>query len=104
MATSVKAISAVVNGWALHPTCYRARATPPGLAHLFQEQGQPPAEDASPKIQMAYKLQSDIGQAIYRLRKCTVETGDWHHQRNPRLPQFSLRAWQLRQANGPWSV
>jgi aromatic ring-opening dioxygenase LigB subunit len=25
------------------------------------------------KVKMAYKLQTEIGQAIYRLRKCTVE-------------------------------
>jgi len=40
---------------------------------LFTERPAPPAEDASPKVKMAYKLQTEIGQAIYRLRKCTVE-------------------------------
>ncbi len=40
---------------------------------FFQEQPEPPAENASPKVKMAYKLQTQIGQAIYRLRKCTVE-------------------------------
>ena len=33
----------------------------------------PPAENASPQVKMAYKLRTQIGQAIYRLRKCTVE-------------------------------
>lgn len=40
---------------------------------FFQEQPEPPADNASPKVKMAYKLQAEIGQAIYRLRKCTVE-------------------------------
>ncbi len=40
---------------------------------FFQQQPQPPADDASLIIKMAYKLQTEIGQAIYRLRKCTVE-------------------------------
>jgi len=33
----------------------------------------PPAADARPIVKMAYKLRTDIGKAIYRLRKCTVE-------------------------------
>jgi Transposase DDE domain len=40
---------------------------------LFAAQPTPPADYASPKVKMAYKLQTEIGQAIYRLRKCTVE-------------------------------
>ena len=40
---------------------------------FFQEQPEPPTENASPKAKMAYKLQTKIGQAIYRLHKCTVE-------------------------------
>jgi hypothetical protein len=43
------------------------------------QQPAPPPADASPKIQMAYTLQTEIGGAIYRLRKCTVE---------PVLPRF----------------
>src|SRR2546426_9185787 len=41
-------------------------------SYLAQQPMSPPA-DASPKVQMAYKLQTEIGRAIYRLRKCTVE-------------------------------
>jgi hypothetical protein len=37
------------------------------------QQPMPPPADASPKVQMAYKLQTEIGRAIYRLRKCTGE-------------------------------
>jgi transposase len=33
----------------------------------------PPPEDASPRVKMAYKLKTEIGQAIYGLRKSTVE-------------------------------
>jgi transposase len=39
----------------------------------YFDQTDPPSEDASPKVKMAYKLKTEIGQAIYRLRKCTVE-------------------------------
>jgi hypothetical protein len=34
---------------------------------------EPPAENARPQVKMAYKRRTQIGQAIYRLRKCTVE-------------------------------
>jgi transposase len=39
----------------------------------FAAEPEPPAENASPQVKMAYKLRTQIGQAIYRLRKCTVE-------------------------------
>src|SRR5216684_5767587 len=45
---------------------------PSWLAYFAQQPTLPPA-DASPKVHMAYKLQTAIGGAIYRLRKCTVE-------------------------------
>jgi hypothetical protein len=45
---------------------------PSWLAYCAQQPTLPPA-DASPKVHMAYKLQTAIGGAIYRLRKCTVE-------------------------------
>jgi hypothetical protein len=45
----------------------------PSWQSYFAQQPAPPPADASPKVQMAYKLQTDIGSAIYRLRKCTVE-------------------------------
>ena len=40
---------------------------------FFDRRPEPPREDACVKVKMAYKLQTAIGQAIYRLRKCTVE-------------------------------
>jgi transposase len=39
----------------------------------FAAEPKPPAANASPQVKMAYKLRTQIGQAIYRLRKCTVE-------------------------------
>jgi hypothetical protein len=45
----------------------------PSWPSYFAQQPAPPPADASPKVQMAYKLQTEIGGAIYRLRKCTVE-------------------------------
>jgi hypothetical protein len=45
---------------------------PSGQAYCAQQPTLPPA-DASPKVHMAYKLQTEIGGAIYRLRTCTVE-------------------------------
>ena len=43
-----------------------------GLAYFAQQPTLPPA-DARPKVHMAYKLQTEIGGAIYRLRTGTVE-------------------------------
>jgi transposase len=40
---------------------------------FFAEASTPPPAEASPKVKMAYKLKTELGQAIYRLRKCTVE-------------------------------
>jgi hypothetical protein len=39
----------------------------------FAAEPEPPAQDANPLVKMAYKLRTASGQAIYRLRKCTVE-------------------------------
>lgn len=39
----------------------------------FAEGPEPPPEDASPSVKMAHKLQTAIGQAIYGVRKSTVE-------------------------------
>jgi hypothetical protein len=45
----------------------------PSWQSYVAQQPAPPPADASPKVQMAYKLQTEMGRAIYRLRKCTVE-------------------------------
>ena len=55
-------------------TCATGRTSHhPSWQSYFAQQPAPPPADASPKVQMAYKLQTEIGGAIYRLRKCTVE-------------------------------
>lgn len=43
-----------------------------GWQAYFAAQSTPPSADASPREQMAYKLQTTTGKAMYRLRKCTV--------------------------------
>lgn len=69
---------------------------------FFQEQPEPPAENASPKVKMAYKLQTEIGQAIYRLRKCTVEPVIGIIKEVLGFRQFSLRG--LAAAAGEWCL
>jgi len=69
---------------------------------LFTERPAPPPEDASPKVKMAYKLQTEIGQAIYRLRKCTVEPVIGIIKEVLGFRQFSLRG--LAAAAGEWCL
>lgn len=51
----------------------------------------PPPDTASERIKMAYKLKTDIGQAIYRLRKSTVEPVIGIIKEVLGFRQFSLR-------------
>jgi transposase len=60
------------------------------------------SSDASPKEQMAFKLQTGIGKAIYRLRKCTVEPVIGVIKEVLGFRQFSLRG--LAGAAGEWSL
>jgi hypothetical protein len=69
---------------------------------LVAEQPAPPPDDASPKVKMAYKLQTDIGQAIYRLRKCTVEPVIGIIKEILGFRQFSLRGWAA--TAGEWCL
>lgn len=69
---------------------------------FFQELGEPPTEDASAKVKMAYKLQTEIGQAISRLRKCTVEPVIGIIKEVLGFRQFSLRG--LVAAAGEWCL
>ena len=69
---------------------------------FFAEQPEPPPADASPKVKMAYKLQTEIGQAIYRLRKCTVEPVIGLIKEVLGFRQFSLRG--LAAAAGEWCL
>lgn len=62
---------------------------------------EPPA-DASPKEKMAYKLATEIGKEIYRLRKCTVEPVIGIIKEILGFRQFSLRG--LANAAGEWCL
>ena len=69
---------------------------------FFEQMPDPPSEDASPKVKMAYKLQTEIGKAIYRLRKCTVEPVIGIIKEVLGFRQFSLRG--LLSAAGEWCL
>lgn len=69
---------------------------------FFAQLPEPPAGDAAPKVKMAYKLQTRIGQAIYRLRKCTVEPVIGIIKEILGFRQFSLRG--LVAAAGEWCL
>jgi transposase len=68
----------------------------------FAAEPAPPAADASPQVKMAYKLRTEIGQAIYRLRKCTVEPVIGIIKAVLGFRQFSLRG--LDPADGEWCL
>jgi transposase len=68
----------------------------------FKEQSAPPSDQATPKEKMAYKLQTEIGQAIYGLRKCTVEPVIGIIKEVIGFRQFSLRG--LLKAAGEWNL
>jgi transposase len=74
----------------------------PSWQSYFAPQPAPPPADASPKLQMAYKLQTEIGGAIYRLRKCTVEPVLGIIKDILGFRQFSLRG--LWAAAGEWCL
>ena len=69
---------------------------------FFQQQPEPPADDASPILKMAYKLQTEIGKAIYRLRKSTVEPIIGIIKEILGFRQFSLRG--LAATAGEWCL
>jgi transposase len=57
----------------------------------FAQQPEPPPESASAKEKMAYKLQTEVGKAIYGLRKSTVEPVIGIIKEALGFRQFSLR-------------
>ena len=69
---------------------------------LFAEASALPPEDASPTVKMAYKLKTEVGQAIYRLRKSTVEPVIGIVKEVLGFRQFSLRG--LAAAAGEWCL
>jgi transposase len=68
----------------------------------FADAPTPPTSDASPQEQMAYKLRTAVGQAIYRLRKCTVEPVIGIIKEVLGFRQFSLRG--VAGAAGEWCL
>ena len=73
-----------------------------GWRAYFLDQPDPPAADASAKEHMAYKLRTQIGQALYRLRKSTVEPVLGIIKEVLGFRQFSLRG--LVAAGGEWTL
>jgi transposase len=69
---------------------------------FFAKQPALPPPEASPKVKMAYKLQTEIGRAIYRLRKMTVEPVIGLIKEVLGFRQFSLRG--LAAAAGEWCL
>lgn len=68
----------------------------------FTQHPDPPAADATAREQMAYQLRTEIGRAIYRLRKCTVEPVIGIIKEVLGFRQFSLRG--LTAAAGEWGL
>ena len=68
----------------------------------FVDPPAPPPETASLRVQMAYRLQTEIGHAIYRLRKCTVEPVIGIIKEVLGFRQFSLRGAAA--AAGEWCL
>jgi len=73
-----------------------------GWRAYFLDNPAPPPKDASVKEQMAYKLRTAIGKAIYRLRKSTVEPVIGIIKEVMGFRQFSLRG--LFAADGEWTL
>ena len=83
----------IATGRDSHHPSWRARFTTDAV---------PPPEEASPKVKMAYQLQTEIGKAIYRLRKCTVEPVIGIIKETLGFRQFSLRG--LLAVAGEWCL
>ena len=62
----------------------------------------PPPEDASSQVKMAYKLKTVLGKAIYAARKCSVEPVIGIIKEVLGFRQFSLRGEQA--AAGEWCL
>lgn len=68
----------------------------------FADQPAPPPPDAGPKVQMAYKLKTDLGKVIYAARKCTVEPVLGIIKEVLGFRQFSLRGAEA--VAGEWCL
>ena len=73
-----------------------------GWRAFFLDNPDPPPDDASVKEQMAYKLRTEAGNALYRLRKSTVEPVIGIIKEVLGFRQFSLRG--MFAAGGEWTL
>lgn len=69
---------------------------------FFAQTPEPPPANAPARVKMAYKLHTDSGREIYRLRKCTVEPVIGIIKEVLGFRQFSLRG--LAAAAGEWCL
>src|SRR5713226_3552950 len=74
----------------------------PSWQQRFSSLPDPPPEDASSLVKMAYKLKTALGKAIYKARKCTVEPVIGIIKEVLGFRQFSLRGIQA--AAGEWCL
>jgi hypothetical protein len=74
----------------------------PSWQQRFAPLPDPPPEDASSQVKMAYKLKTALGKAIYGARKCTVEPVIGIIKEVLGFRQFSVRGEQA--AAGEWCL
>jgi transposase len=74
----------------------------PSWRQRFAPLPDPPPEDASAQVKMAYKLRTALGKAIYGARKCTVEPVIGIIKEILSFRQFSLRG--ISAAAGEWCL
>jgi transposase len=74
----------------------------PSWRQRFAPLPDPPSEEASAQVKMAYKLKTALGKAIYGARKCTVEPVIGIIKEVLGFRQFSLRGIQA--AAGEWCL
>jgi hypothetical protein len=74
----------------------------PSWRERFAPLPDPPPADASPQVQMAYKLKTAVGKVIYGARKCTVEPVIGIIKEVLGFRQFSLRGVEA--AAGEWCL
>ena len=74
----------------------------PSWQQRFTPLPDPPSEDASPQVKMAYKLKTTLGKAIYGARTCTVEPVIGIIKEVLGFRQFSLRGTTA--AAGEWCL
>jgi transposase len=106
------ALDAGYSGPATLTACARRRIEPyiatgrdphhPSWQQRFSSLPDPPPEDASALVKMAYKLKTTLGKAIYGARKCTVEPVIGIIKEVLGFRQFSLRGTQA--AAGEWCL